>query len=335
MSTRLPTISIIIPARPEQAELRALQAVEQIEYPRDLLEVLVARGRQPSVQRNHALQVARGDLVYFLDDDSEPRPSNLLRAAAMFAQDPCLQVLGGPNLCPAEAPEAEQVFALVLSSWLAFGPSRARYAPVGPPRPTSEKTLILCNLMARRNTLLELGGFDERLYPNEENALLDAIQRRGGRLWYDPEFVVYRRPRPDFQKFARMLLTYGRGRAEQFRRLPTLGSALNFAPPLFLLYLGVLVVGLPLRWWRGTWAWWGWSPLGLYGLLLFIHGIHLWLRQPWRRVWRVTLLAVAAHGLYGLGFWRGCFTPLRLPELQTVQEVQIQKIRLGEFKVRP
>ena len=29
-------------------------------------------------------------------------------------------------------------------------------------------------------------------------------------------------------------MTYGRGRAEQFRLHPTPGSALNFVPPLFL-----------------------------------------------------------------------------------------------------
>ena len=85
-------------------------------------------------------------------------------------------------------------FAVVLGCWLAFGPSRARYIPVGTPRPSGEKELILCNLLARRSSLLELGGFNEALYPNEENALMDELQKRGGQLWYDPEFVVQRRP---------------------------------------------------------------------------------------------------------------------------------------------
>ena len=135
----------------------------------------------------------------------------------------------------------EQVFALVLASWLAFGPSRARYAPVGQVRETSEKELILCNLMARREPLLELGGFNEALYPNEENALMDELQKRGGKLIYDPELLVHRRPRSSLRAFARMLMTYGRGRAEQFRLHPTLGSALNFVPPLFCVSAGAAV----------------------------------------------------------------------------------------------
>lgn len=326
MSATLPTVSIIIAARPEQTEVPSLRAARQLDYPRELLEVLLARGRQPSVQRNAALRMARGELVYFLDDDSIPDPANLRRAAAAF-QDERLEVLGGPNLCPPDAPEQEQVFALVLGSWLAFGPSRARYVPVGPPRDTTEKTLILCNLVARRKTLLELGGFDETLYPNEENALLDAILRRGGRLRYDPAFVVHRRPRPDLRSFVRMLWTYGRGRAEQFRRFPTRGSFLNFVPPLFVAYLAALLLSGPF--WPTPWAAWQWGaalPLSMYIGLLALHAASLARRHPWRRAWRATGLAVLAHCIYGAGFWRGCFTSLRPPGAHTTREVRVEVI---------
>ncbi len=224
-----------------------------LEYPSEKLEILVARGQQPSVQRNAGMRAATGEILYFLDDDSVPEPANLRSAVRRF-EGPGVQVVGGPNLCPSDAPPLEQVFGLVLASWLAFGPSRARYTPVGEARETSEKELILCNLLARRETMLALGGFDEKLYPNEENALMDQIQQRGGKLLYDPALRVYRRPRPTLKAFARMLMTYGRGRAEQFRVNPGMGSALNFVPPLFCLYLLSLVcwpwtgplIGLPL-----------------------------------------------------------------------------------------
>ena len=113
-----------------------------------------------------------------------------------------------------------------------FGPSRARYIAVGQCRETSEKELILCNLAARRATMLELGGFNEALYPNEENALMDELQKRGGKLIYDPQFLVARRRRSSLNSFARMLMTYGRGRAEQFRLHPTFGSSLSLSAPV-------------------------------------------------------------------------------------------------------
>src|SRR5205823_1192661 len=147
--TFFPTVTVIIPTRPEQTEIKAVTAAKQLDYPPDKLEILIARGKQPSVQRNTALKQATGELIYFLDDDSMPAPGNLKSAIQHFA-DPAVKMVGGPNLCPPEAPALEQIFALVLGSSLAFGPSRARYTPVGSLRATSEKELILCNLMARK-----------------------------------------------------------------------------------------------------------------------------------------------------------------------------------------
>jgi glycosyltransferase involved in cell wall biosynthesis len=299
---QLPSVTVIIPARPDQPVVQAAEAARQLDYPPDRLEILLARGKQPSIQRNTALRQARGDLIYFLDDDSIPDRENLRRIARHFA-DSRVEMAGGPNVCPASAPALEQVFARVLASWLAFGPSRARYIPVGPVRDSSEKELILCNLAARRASLLELGGFDEALYPNEENALMDDLQGRGGRLVYDPELVVQRRPRHSLRAFTRMLMTYGRGRAEQFRLHPTMGSALNFVPPVFCVYL---LVWLWLPWWL---------QLGLAAYLALVIGQVLLLAvhaRPWHSLAAFPLI-VATHVFYGIGFWRGLFTRLSKP----------------------
>ncbi|MDW8310896.1 MAG: glycosyltransferase family 2 protein [Verrucomicrobiales bacterium] len=318
MSDALPCVTVLIPARPDLAVIRALDAVRRLDYPPGQLEILIARGRQPSVQRNAALRVARGELVYFLDDDSLPEPENVRRALAHF-EDPNVVMVGGPNICPLDAPEHEQVFALVLASWLAFGPSRARYTPVGFTRATSEKELILCNLIARRDALLALGGFNEALYPNEENALMDQLQQRGGKLIYDPAFLAYRRPRPTLKAFCRMLLTYGRGRAEQFRVHPTPGSALNFVPPLFVVYVVTLPLGLA---WLGTWAL---APLALYAVLLAAQWLDFLARSTPSRAWRAVPLLVLAHLLYGLGFWRGLFTRLKPPGERAQTAVTLER----------
>jgi cellulose synthase/poly-beta-1,6-N-acetylglucosamine synthase-like glycosyltransferase len=313
----LPFVTVLIAARPGQAELRAVTASRALDYPPEKLEILVARGKQPSAQRNAALKAARGDLVYFLDDDSVPLPGNLRLAVPHFTRLEA-KMVGGPNLCPPDAPELEQVFALVLAS-RAFGPVRARYAVVGGVRETTEKELILCNLFARRDAMLELGGFNEALYPNEENALMDELQKRGGKLIYEPHCYVYRRPRSTLRAFARMFLTYGRGRAEQFRLHPTLGSVPNFGPPAFCLYLVVLVVMLACSPTLGRLLM---APLALYALLVLlmaaglvaVHGPQSTRAGLGRRLLRSLAafpLIMMGHVLYGLGFWRGLFTTLR------------------------
>ncbi|MGD0260027.1 MAG: glycosyltransferase [Verrucomicrobiota bacterium] len=326
MNENVPSITVLIAARPAQAEIKAVAASRALDYPADKLEIIVARGTQPSAQRNAALKAARGDLICFLDDDSAPEPGNLRRAVGHFS-DPKVQMVGGPNLCPREAPPLEQVFALVLASWLAFGPSRARYAAVGQVRETSEKELILCNLLARRQTLLELGGFNEALYPNEENALMDELQKRGGKLIYDPQLVVRRRPRSSLKSFAKMLMTYGRGRAEQFRLHPTPGSALNFVPPLFCLYLLALclcLLALPLLPALTPLGKFCLVPLGFYALAVLAQAVVLAAGGQVLQSLAAIPLVVLTHTLYGVGFWRGLFTTLKPsgqhPPVQVVLE---------------
>ena len=321
MSSELPHVTIIIPTKPGQTEIAAVNAARGLDYPRDRLEVIVACGRQPAVQRNTALRAARSELIYFLDDDSRPLPGNLRRAAAAF-QSATVQMLGGPNVCPPEAPPIERIFAVVLASWLAFGPSRARYTPVGRARATSEKELILCNLMARRDVLLELGGFDESLYPNEENALMDELQKRGAQLLYDPEFSVYRRPRATLGAFCRMLMNYGRGRAEQFRTHPTPGSALNFVPPLFCIYLLAVT---PLFFWLG---WPALVPLALYAVAVMAQTAASILAHGFDRAVLAMPLLVTSHVFYGAGFWRGLFTQLKPPGQKSNVEVTLDRVTM-------
>lgn len=307
-------VSVIIPSRPDQSEVKAVAGARQLNYPKDKLEILVARGKQPSVQRNMAVKQARGEILYFLDDDSVPVPENLQRAMKHFAR-PEVKMVGGPNLCPPDAPELEQMFGVTMGTKLAFGPSCARYRSVGAARESGEKELILCNLLARRDTFLELGGFDESLYPNEENALMDKIQSQGGKLIYDPELIVHRRPRPTLQAFVKMLMTYGRGRAEQFRLHPTFGSVLNFVPPLFLVYL-VSVPFLPRN-----------LLVFLPVYLAVVLGQTLVALGPRQSFWTIHVVGLIfmSHIFYGFGFWRGLFTQPKPPPAQITTQITIDK----------
>src|SRR5688572_41050 len=74
VSNPLPTVTIIVPARPGESRILALEAIRALDYPRERMDVIVARGKQPSVQRNTAIKSAQGDLIYFLDDDARPAP---------------------------------------------------------------------------------------------------------------------------------------------------------------------------------------------------------------------------------------------------------------------
>jgi hypothetical protein len=120
-----------------------------------------------------------------------------------------------------------------------------------------------------------------------------------------------------------MLMTYGRGRAEQFRLHPTFGSALNFVPPLFCLFLLALPFLLALTPLRGLCL----VLLVVYGVAVLAQGLVLAAGgQVWQSVAAMPLM-VLTHILYGLGFWRGLFTALKPPEKRPAVEVVLETIR--------
>jgi hypothetical protein len=176
--------------------------------------------------------------------------------------------------------------------------------------------------------MLELGGFDEALYPNEENALMDDLQKRGGKLWYDPALIVQRRPRHSLKAFAKMLMTYGRGRAEQFRLHPTIGSALNFVPPLFCLYLALLAIVQVIAFGR-PWANWAAAPLAVYFLAIVLQTLASIPRFGVMRSIAAMPLVVLSHVVYGAGIWKGLFTNLKKPPVQSAGTVGIERVALS------
>lgn len=230
----LPSISVIIPVKPG-GDVRALDALGSVDYPRDKMEVLVAEGRQPSAQRNRAAARARGELLYFLDDDSMA-PPGLLRTVAGRFSDPAVSVVGGPIITPESDSFIQKGFGLALGSPFGGSSIRARYKRLGPERDVTENELILANLAFRKEAFLAAGGLNERLYPNEENELMNRLQAGGHRLVYVPGAFLYRSQRTGPRAYLRQVFTYGRGRMDQNFAHPAGIRPLHAAPSLFLLY---------------------------------------------------------------------------------------------------
>src|SRR5688572_28517466 len=117
-----------------------------------------------------------------------------------------------------------------------------------------------------------------------------------------------------------MLFTYGRGRAEQFRLHPTPGSAMNFVPPLFCVYLGSAP---SLAMWVGPFVF---GPLALYFVAVIGQTALSTASKGLLRSLLASPLLVASHIFYGLGFWRGLFTRLKRPGEKPATEVDLEKV---------
>lgn len=261
--------------------------------------------------------MASGEILCFLDDDSMVSPGFLARIVCHFA-DPRVAVVGGPSLTPVTDTPLQRSFGIAFASQLGGGGMRNRYRQVGDVRATGDQELILCNLSFRRDTFLACDGFDERLFPNEENELMDRIRGGGGILIHDPGLAVHRSQRPTIAAFCRQLFSYGRGRGEQ-TVISGVIKPITLVPSLFLLYLLLLpLLQKPIYY----------LPLLCYLLILAIATLREGFRT--RETGSVMLLPfvfILIHICYGYGMVRGLISPRFLKAPHATGDVVIRRVK--------
>jgi succinoglycan biosynthesis protein ExoA len=313
----LPTFSIIIPVKPGGA-VHALSGIAGAGYPAELFEVLVAYGKVPSAQRNLAAREARGEILYFLDDDSRVAPGFLERAARHYL-DPGVAAAGGPSLTPETDSELQKAIGLVFASPAGGGGVRNRYRKSGGARQTGDSELILCNLSFRRDIFLDHGGLDARLYPNEENELMDRLQREGFLLVHDPELAVQRSQRPSYRAFVRQMFGYGRGRGEQTLLSRKL-KPISLAPSLLLVYTVLLpVLG------RGLSAA---LPLVLFFAVIVAASLAAAISAgTLRQLPRLLLLFPTLHYCYGAGVLAGLARPRYRGGVRGSEGIEVRRVK--------
>lgn len=345
----VPKVTVIIPSKPGDSLSNPLEALGHCGYPTDRLEILHATGFHPSVQRNQAAREATGDVLYFLDSDAAPAvpsdafPDGTLRHLTGFFSDrmdtashPARlphppRMAGGPSWTPPTDSRFQQAAGWMFSSFFGGGAIRSRYASIGSTRPAGQHELILCNLMMDRQAFLDLGGFNERLYPNEENDLIVRFLRSGGQAFYVPEAGIWRSQRSTPWKFLTQVFTYGRGRAEQTKVLPSSLSPMAPVAAGIALYLILLPVWLTAGWL--TAGRFGVAALlfpgALYGMTIFLASLLIGIRsRSHDMVWRTLPLFILGHAGYGAGFLAGLSGLAHGKKPVSTESVRIERVHL-------
>ncbi|MBI4317567.1 MAG: glycosyltransferase [Chloroflexi bacterium] len=298
-------ISVIIPVRPGDTAAKALSALRAVEYPPEYLEILLAEGTNPSRQRNVAAAQAAGEIVYFLDNDSEA-DIDLFRFVARSFADPNVAVVGGPSEILGSDSLLQKCFGYVLGSFFAVANVRCRYKAVGRwPQRAGEQKLILCNLGVRAEVFRKEGGLDERIYPNEENEMLNRLDAKGYALVYNPRAVVRRPHRTSLGRFVHQMFRYGRGRIHQFRLHPKFVNPVYFMPIGLLMYLVSLVAAVALGTPREVLRWYL-VPLWVYLFASALSTARIVLdEEDWRPAMFAPMLILAVHLSYAVGMIAG------------------------------
>jgi succinoglycan biosynthesis protein ExoA len=307
-------ISIVVAARDMSQEERILENLKGCGD-----EVIIVEGKNPSFQRNEGVRQAKGDIIFFADDDTVTVAEAFNRAKTLLETETDISVLGGPAVTPESDSLLQKTFCSIFASPWATGKSSARYRRAGARRHADEKDLILCNLFVRKRAFEEAGGFREGLYPNEENEFINRLQKTGAKIVYDPDVYITRSQRRTPAAFIKQCFRYGRGRAEQILLSFDRKDIINTVPAFFDMYLIYIIFTGP--------AIEELVPLILYLLatVYFVFREGAALRDP--RAYLMLFIGFPLlHVVYGAGLIAGIIKGMVIRDKKTDKNIRIKAI---------
>jgi glycosyltransferase involved in cell wall biosynthesis len=151
------------------------------------VKLIQQRNAGPSAARNHAVQHARGEYVHFLDADEFLLPTKVERSLALFRQQPETAVVYGHGI-PLQPDGVTEIPMMlpplpsgwVFCEWLTGTMAGGTYG-------------VTSSVMARREAVLEVGGFREDQRVAEDWDLWLRLAARYPFAALDEPLVYYHR----------------------------------------------------------------------------------------------------------------------------------------------
>jgi len=262
---------------------------------------LVDNPRQiASTGLNAALAVAQGGVILRCDAHTTYAPDYVAQCLAVLAETDADNV-GGPWVAVGQGWLGRAIAAAHQSPW-ACGGARSH-------DPTYEGWVDSVYLGCwHRETLVQLGGFDEALVRNQDDELNLRLARAGGRLWQSPRIRSWYTPRAALRALWRQYFQYGFWKVAVLRKHRRPAALRHLVPAAWLSLLAGLAL-LGLLW---TPAWWVLLALvGLYSGGLLIAAVLTARHAGWDLLPLLPLCMACIHLAYGSGFLVGLIAVTR------------------------
>lgn len=206
------------------------EILERLGRADERIRVLDNPGRLQSPALNIGLSEAKGTFVARMDAHTYYPPDYLARGVERLREGDVAWV-GGPQV-PLGVGDWSRRIAVAMGSRLGIGGALFR-------RPITEEieTDTAFTGIWRRETLAEVGGWDEEAVTNEDGELAARIRARGGRIVCVPEMAAECITRDSLSGLATQYYRYGRGRVRTLRLHPETMRPSHALPPALLLVL--------------------------------------------------------------------------------------------------
>ena len=289
--------SIIIAIAPDRTA-PILESLNKLDYPKEDYEIIVEKGLNPSENRNRGITKAKGEILYFLDDDAVIEP-DILTKAEQFFNEYEVDILGGPQLTPKDDNYFAKSSGYVMTSFLATNKMSTRYKKAKLNLNADEYALTSANLFIKKEVFDSTPGFDPKLWPGEDSELLKRLKSLNFKIVYNPEIYVYHKRRPTFRSFFKQFFNYGKVYLQKEKTKSMKPSLLYFLPTLFIFY----IVSTPFLYFYNKVLL---IPLAFYLVLISLNSFYLSIKN--KHILSLPLLPfifLSIHLAYGLGIIKG------------------------------
>jgi succinoglycan biosynthesis protein ExoA len=314
-----PRVSVIIPVLNEERYIGdCLRTILAQDYPRDLMEILVVDGmstdhtceivqslarednrirlllspqRRTPFSMNIGVAAATGEVLVRVDGHSVVGTDHVRRLVVYLLESRADHV-GGVMRATGRT-YVQQTIALAMSSPFGVGTARFRYTD-------REQDIDTVPFGAyHRETVVQLGGFDERFLIGQDSELDYRIIRNGGRVRVTPAIHTDYYCRASLRRLAQQYFYYGKAKAYMLHKHGSLPSPRALAPAALLTFVGALAAAAPFsRVARRVLA----PVLAAYSLGCLAAGIAIAAQRGWRHAALLPATLATLHISHGAGF---------------------------------
>jgi len=323
MDIKYPFVSIVVVTKNEERHIKdCLESLMRLEYPKEKHEIIVVDGNSTDKtreivkeylakliidkegglanSRNIGIQAAKGDYIASTDADCVVKKDWLKILVKSIQEAPeDVVAVGGPNLIFKNDPPFAKLVGYMQETFFASGGAPQSYK-------INESKYVFsihnCNILYKKNILIEEGGFDENFNVGEDAELNFRLRQKGYKFLYLPDVIVWHRRPDNLKKFIKKMFLYGESMAKITRKHKKIVRWYAFLPTfaMFALLIAYPLIKL--------------FPFAAYmymcGIFIYMMGLVISTAQVYRsyggiKSLLVLLLLPIQHLSYGVGFLKG------------------------------
>ncbi len=320
--TEMPFISVVIPCFNEEKFIDSLMKnlIDQ-DYPKEKVEIIFADGdstdktksiiekysgeigyvkcidnpdRFVSPGLNAAIKMSIGEVIIRMDAHSI-YPKNYWTILVRKLDEHKADNVGGVWITKPGADSAEAK-AIVLATSHPLGIGNAGY------RVGADNDVVVDTVpygCFRRDIFDRIGYFDNDLHRNQDDEFNGRIRKTGGKIVLIPEVTIEYFARENLDKLGTMFYQYGLYKPLVNIKLGAPATIRQFAPPLLVLSLVLLLL---LSFFSLLAATLFWSECIIYGSAVLIISAKLNSFSNWKIFWFTMQSFPVIHFSYGLGY---------------------------------